>query len=216
MEQPPGFTVRGNEEKVYRLRKALYRLKQAPRAYDNSVKKFKLQMEKVFEMSNLEKKRYFLGMEMLQVQEGIFINQQSFALKILKRFCMKRCKTANRVLRYIKGSANIGEWFEKEQIVAQSSVEAEYVAAAATINQVIWLRKLLGDLNIVQTEATNIFSEDQLADILSKPLGRARFERLRKEIGVRSRMAKEECCEMANHATTHTNGKQSKCELLGG
>lgn len=30
VEQPKRFTVRGREEKVYRLKKALYRLRQAP------------------------------------------------------------------------------------------------------------------------------------------------------------------------------------------
>lgn len=32
VEQPKRFTVRGREEKVYRLKKALYRLRQAPSA----------------------------------------------------------------------------------------------------------------------------------------------------------------------------------------
>jgi hypothetical protein len=32
VEQPQGFVIQGEEEKVYKLRKALYRLKQAPKA----------------------------------------------------------------------------------------------------------------------------------------------------------------------------------------
>jgi len=32
VEQPEGFIVKGQEDKVYLLKKALYRLKQAPRA----------------------------------------------------------------------------------------------------------------------------------------------------------------------------------------
>lgn len=34
---------------------------------DNLLKEFKVQMKKVFEMSNLGEMRYFLGMEVLQV-----------------------------------------------------------------------------------------------------------------------------------------------------
>ncbi|KAK5834863.1 hypothetical protein PVK06_010542 [Gossypium arboreum] len=45
---------------------------------------------------------------------------------------------------------------KKQQIVAQSTAEAEYIAAATTVNQVIWLRKLLDDLNAGQPEATKI------------------------------------------------------------
>ena len=35
IEQPQGYEVKGEEDKVYRLKKALYELKQAPRAWYN-------------------------------------------------------------------------------------------------------------------------------------------------------------------------------------
>jgi hypothetical protein len=37
VEQPAGFVVKGEEEKVCRLKKALYRLKQAPRAWNSRI-----------------------------------------------------------------------------------------------------------------------------------------------------------------------------------
>lgn len=52
-------------------------------------------------------------------------------------------------------------------------------------------------------------SEDQLADILTKPLGKMKFNKLRYDIRVRNMGAKEECCEMANHALENTHGKQT-------
>ncbi|KAA3465223.1 laccase-2-like [Gossypium australe] len=51
--------------------------------------------------------------------------------------------------------------------------------------------------------------ETQLADILTKSLGKTRFEKLRNKIGVCSRKANEECCEMTIHATC-TFGEPSK------
>ncbi|XP_040955149.1 receptor-like protein 9DC3 [Gossypium hirsutum] len=64
---------------------------------------------------------------------------------------------------------------KKQQTVAQSTTEAEYIAAAGVVSQTIWLRKLLCDLNEEQFEPTEImvdnYSQDQLADILTMPLG---------------------------------------------
>ncbi|KAK5843028.1 hypothetical protein PVK06_005456 [Gossypium arboreum] len=42
----------------------------------------------------------------------------------------------------------------KQSMVVQSTAEAEYVAAANAVNQAIWLRKILADLNLHQREAT--------------------------------------------------------------
>ncbi|KAK5771085.1 hypothetical protein PVK06_047260 [Gossypium arboreum] len=59
---------------------------------------------------------------------------------------------------------------KKQQIVAQSTTEAEYIAAATAVNQAIWLRKLLSDLNAEQVEATEIKVDNQLAVAIAKNL----------------------------------------------
>lgn len=51
-------------------------------------------MKNMFEMSDLGEMAYFLGMEVLQSKQGIFISQKSFALKILEKFFMENCKSA--------------------------------------------------------------------------------------------------------------------------
>ncbi|XP_017647626.1 secreted RxLR effector protein 161-like [Gossypium arboreum] len=43
---------------------------------------------------------------------------------------------------------------KKQETVSQKTAEAEYVKAATVINQAIWLRKLLNDLNLKKEEAT--------------------------------------------------------------
>ena len=50
---------------------------------------FKDSMMNEFDMSDLGKMRYFLGIEVVQFGEGIFISQKKYALEILKRFGME-------------------------------------------------------------------------------------------------------------------------------
>ncbi|KAK5795584.1 hypothetical protein PVK06_036853 [Gossypium arboreum] len=57
---------------------------------------------------------------------------------------------------------------KKQQTVAQSTAEAEYIASAGAVNQAIWLRKLLYDLNEEQVEATEIKVDNQSAIAIAK------------------------------------------------
>ena len=40
IEQPEGFIIKGNDDKVYRLKKALYGLKHAPRAWHSKIEAY--------------------------------------------------------------------------------------------------------------------------------------------------------------------------------
>ena len=52
---------------------------------------FKKSMMREFDMSDLGKMRYFLGIEVLQNSGGIYICQKKYALEVLKRFGMMEC-----------------------------------------------------------------------------------------------------------------------------
>lgn len=125
--------------------------------------------------------------------------------------------------------SGIFSWSSKKQeIVAQSTAEAGFIAATSTVNQVLWLRKIMCDLHMEQKESIEIFvdnqvviaisnnpvfhrktkhfnikfyflrevqqngevtlvyckSEDQQADLFTKPLPVSKFELLRQSIGV--------------------------------
>lgn len=49
------------------------------------------------------------------------------------------------------------------QFIAQSTTEAEFVAAIAAVNQVLWLKKILVDLHMNQTKGTEVFVDKQFA-----------------------------------------------------
>ena len=299
-------------------------------------------MTNVFEMTDLENITFFLGMEVQQKQNEIFICQHKYANEILKKFNMEECKltatpmnqnekfckedraakvderlyrtligclmyltttrpdimnaisllsrymhcaseihfqAAKRIVKYIKGTIDYGlkfcqvknftlhdysdsDWAgcvddmrstsgycfsfgsaifswcsKKQEIIAQSTAKVEYVAAAAAVNQALWIRKLMADLHMEQKESTQILvdnqpaisiannpvfhdktkhfklklyflrevqkereiqliyckTENQNANILTKALPKARYEFLRKRLGVCSSKAKEEC-----------------------
>ena len=52
---------------------------------------FKKSMKQEFDMSDLGKMKYFLGVEVLQNSKGIFINQKKYANEVLERFGMEHC-----------------------------------------------------------------------------------------------------------------------------
>ncbi|KAK2403542.1 putative mitochondrial protein [Trifolium repens] len=142
VKQPPGFELKGKEDKALKLHKALYGLKQAPRAWnkriDNflvmqgfrkcsveygvyvkksddkhmliiclyvddllvtgsslvEIKNFKSQMQSEFEMTDLGKLTYFLGMELLKTSGGIVLHQAKYAKEILRKFEMVDCNSS--------------------------------------------------------------------------------------------------------------------------
>ncbi|CAL8157460.1 unnamed protein product [Prunus armeniaca] len=119
LEQPHGYVKRGEEKKVFKLRKALYVLKQSPRAWYSCINsyfekngsfmivslyvddmiftgnnldmlnEFKLSMMREFEMTDLGELHHFLGIEVNQSKKGIFISQESYAKEVLKKFRME-------------------------------------------------------------------------------------------------------------------------------
>jgi hypothetical protein len=56
------------------------------------VAEFKLNMMQVFEMTDLGLMKFFLGMEIMQNREEIFICQKKYSREILKKFQMDNCK----------------------------------------------------------------------------------------------------------------------------
>ncbi|KAJ0617967.1 putative RNA-directed DNA polymerase [Helianthus annuus] len=110
--QPPGFTNPVYKDKVYLLDKALYRLHQAPRAWydtlsqhliivqiyvddiifgstnDELCKEFEKVMKKKFEMSSMGEMKFFLGLQVEQLPNGIFIHQTKYVNDVFNKFNM--------------------------------------------------------------------------------------------------------------------------------
>ena len=141
VQQPEDFLVKVQEDKIYCLKKALYSLKQAPRAWNARIDgylqqkdftkcpyehaiymkrnhqgefliiclyvddllytgscvemlaEFKEAMFNEFEMTDNGLMSYFLGIEVKQQQDEIFISQKKYMKEILEKFKMSNCVT---------------------------------------------------------------------------------------------------------------------------
>ncbi|GJX24825.1 putative ribonuclease H-like domain-containing protein [Tanacetum coccineum] len=278
--QPPGFEDPNFPDRVYKVEKALYGLHQAPRAWDKgdillvqvyvddiifgSTKKslcteFEKMIQKKFQMSSMDELTFFLGLQVKQKENRIFISQDKYVNEILKKFGFTNVKTAStpmethkplfkdengedvdehmyrsmigslmyltssrpdimfavcactryqvnpkvshlhavkRIFRYLKGQPKLGLWYPKDSpfdlvaytksdyagasldrkfttggcqflgcrliswqckkqiAVANSTTEAEYIAASNCYGQVLWIQNQLMDYgyNFMQTK----------------------------------------------------------------
>nr|GFA62777.1 hypothetical protein [Tanacetum cinerariifolium] len=237
--QPPGFQ---DPARVYKVEKAIYGLHQAPRAWHRGdfipvqvyvddiifgssnpqlCREFEALMYEKFQMSAMGELKFFLGLQVLQKKDGIFLSQDKYVGDILKKFRYSNVRSSNtpmnkenpwgktelekmhqvtpkechrhavkRIFRYLKGHPKLGLWYPKESpfdlvaysdsdyggatqdrksttvgcqflgriliswqckkhaIVATSTTEAQYVAAASGCGQVLWIQNQLLDYGI--------------------------------------------------------------------
>ena len=61
-------------------------------------------------MSMIAELIFFLGFQVKQMREGIFIPQEKYTKDLLKRFNMDECKP---IKRYLKHTSSIGLWYPK-------------------------------------------------------------------------------------------------------
>ncbi|GKE36594.1 putative ribonuclease H-like domain-containing protein, partial [Tanacetum coccineum] len=258
--QPLRFEDPDFPDRVYKVEKALYgciKLLELDDIIFSSTKKslcteFEKIMHKKFQMSSMGKLTFFLGLQVKQKNDGIFISQDKYVTEILKKFGFTDVKTAStpmktqkpllkdeddeevdvhlyrsmivslmlvtffntipdimfavcacaryqvnpkvshlyavkKIFRYLKGQPNLGIWYPKDSpfdlvaytdsdydgasldrkstiggcqflgciliswqckkhtVVANSTTEAEYVAASSCCGQVLWIQNQLLD-----------------------------------------------------------------------
>nr|GEV98742.1 putative ribonuclease H-like domain-containing protein [Tanacetum cinerariifolium] len=177
--QPIGFKDPDYPDKVYKVVKALYGLHQAPKAWyktlanyllENSFQKGKIDhtlfikkqkgdillVQDKFQMSSMGELTFFLGLQVNQIDDGIFISQDKYVAKILRKFGHMDGKSASTPIDTKKPLLKDPDGKDVDTVVATSSTEADYVAAASCCAQVLWIQNQLMDYGkkVIITEDT--------------------------------------------------------------
>ncbi|XP_076901612.1 uncharacterized protein LOC143556071 [Bidens hawaiensis] len=122
-------------------------------SHDELIQEFKESMKQAFEMTDMGHLKLFLGLEVKQTKEGIFLHQQKKSLSAYV---------------FTLGSGVVSWSSKKQTTVALSSTEAEYIAVTGAACQAIWLRRILEDLDLQQEGPTVIFCDNKSTINLSK------------------------------------------------
>nr|GEU32353.1 ribonuclease H-like domain-containing protein [Tanacetum cinerariifolium] len=93
--QPTRFEDPNFPDRVYKVEKALYGLHQAPRAWKELCNVFEKLMYENFQISSMGELTFFLGLQVKQKNDGIFITQDKYVAKILKKFGFTEVKNAS-------------------------------------------------------------------------------------------------------------------------
>ncbi|GKD54841.1 putative ribonuclease H-like domain-containing protein, partial [Tanacetum coccineum] len=105
---------------------------------ESEIKKLKEGLCAEFEMRDLGNLMYFLGIEVMRSQQGIFI--------------------------YQKIGGNLVTWKSKKQkVISLSSAEAEFRGIAKGLAEALWIRKLVSEIGFPLKESIQIMSDNKAA-----------------------------------------------------
>ncbi|GJS03050.1 putative ribonuclease H-like domain-containing protein [Tanacetum coccineum] len=168
--QPPGFEDPDFPDRVYKVEKELYGLHQASRPWYETLSTYLLdngfqrgQIDKTLfirrdkgdillvQMSSMGELTFFLGLQVKQKEDGIFISQDKYVTGILKKFGFTDVKTASTPMetqRYLKGQPKLGLWYPKDSpfdLVAYTDMQKQTVVANSTTKLSMWLLQVAVD-----------------------------------------------------------------------
>nr|GEV15486.1 hypothetical protein [Tanacetum cinerariifolium] len=127
--QPQGFEDSDIPNRVYKVKKALYALHQASRAW---------LMHEKFKMSSMAELTFFLGLQVKQKKDGTFVSQDKYVTKILKKIRFIEVKTASTALETQKTLLKDKDGEEVDVQIYQVNPKVSHLHAMKRIFRVMW------------------------------------------------------------------------------
>ncbi|GJR73906.1 retrovirus-related pol polyprotein from transposon TNT 1-94 [Tanacetum coccineum] len=175
---------------------------------------FSKEVSSKFQMSMMGQMSLFLGLQVSQSPEGIFINQSKYALEILTKYrmdssdpdttieltayadadhagCQDTRRSTSRSARLL-GDKLVSWSLKKQKSIAISTTEAEYIAMSGccsdTLDEHIDIRHhfIRDQVENGVVELYFVTTDYQITDIFTKALPRERFEFLLSRLGMKS------------------------------
>nr|GFA01419.1 putative RNA-directed DNA polymerase [Tanacetum cinerariifolium] len=134
INQPDGFVDPYHPDKVYHLKKALYVLKQAPRAWYDELSTFLV--FKGFSKDTIHMGLWYpkdTGFELTAFLDSDHVG------------CLDSRKSTSGGIQFLGGDKLVSWSSKKQECTSMSLVEAEYVSLSACCAQVLWMRTQLTD-----------------------------------------------------------------------
>ncbi|GKB13287.1 retrovirus-related pol polyprotein from transposon TNT 1-94 [Tanacetum coccineum] len=209
ISQPDEFVNSKNPNQVYKIKKALYSLKQAPRAGPRgiflnqskyaleSLKKYGMETCDLVDTLMVEKSKLDEDPQGKAVDPtcyhgmiGTLMYLTSSRPYLVFVVCMcaryqakpteKNLYTVKRIFQYLRGTINIGLWYSKDSCIALTAfANADHTGCQDTRKSTSRMENGVVELYFVRTEY-------QLADIFTKPLARERLRFLINKLGMKS------------------------------
>eukprot|EP00253_Pinus_taeda_P029090 PITA_29090 len=136
----------------------------------NLINHVKSSLKKKFEMTNLGHLHYFLGLQVLQSKEGIFLSQSNAeASPLLVGFTnfdwAGDPDDQKSIVGYVftLGSGPITWACKKQATISLSSTEAEYRGAIEASKETLWLHQILSEFGFQQQHPTTLWCDNQSA-----------------------------------------------------
>ncbi|GJY94731.1 retrovirus-related pol polyprotein from transposon TNT 1-94 [Tanacetum coccineum] len=171
VKQPSGFESSEFPNHIFKLDKALYRLKQATRAWHETLSIFLT--EHKFMRGKIDKHI------IKQFERGISINQEKYVKDLLKKYDINGSSVKTPMVPSNNLGCDLnGKAINETQYRTISSTEAEYVAAAGCCAIILWMKSQLTDYDIIYEKVPIFCDNINAIAILNNPVLHSRTQHI--------------------------------------